>query len=69
MKEVVSRDVNFEKLASMIKTRIEIWADIKDQIDFIEQVPDYDINMYVHKKNKTNLENSLEVRKEVQPVL
>ena len=69
MKEVVSRDVNFEKLASMIKTRIEIWADIKDQIDFIEQVPDYDINMYVHKKNKTNLENSLEVLKEVQPLL
>ena len=69
MKEVVSRNVNFEKLASMIKTRIEIWADIKDQIDFIEQVPDYDINMYVHKKNKTNLENSLEVLKEVQPLL
>ena len=69
MKEVVSRDVNFEKLAAMIKTRIEIWADIRDQIDFIEQVPDYDINMYVHKKNKTNLENSLEVLKEVQPLL
>ena len=69
MKEVVSRDVNFEKLASMIKTRIEIWADIKDQIDFIEQVPDYDISMYVHKKNKTNLENSLEVLKEVQLLL
>ena len=65
---VVSRD-ELEKLASMIKTRIEIWADIKDQIDFIEQVPDYDINMYVHKKNKTNLENSLEVLKEVQPLL
>ena len=69
MKEVVSKDVNFEKLAAMIKTRIEIWADIKDQIDFIEQVPDYDINMYVHKKNKTNLENSLEVLKEVQLLL
>ena len=69
MKEVVSKDVNFEKLAAMIKTRIEIWADIKDQIDFIEQVPDYDISMYVHKKNKTNLENSLEVLKEVQFLL
>ena len=53
----------------MIKTRIEIFADIKDQIDFIEQVPDYDVSMYVHKKNKTNLENSLEVLKEVQPLL
>ena len=69
MKEVVSKDVNFEKLAAMIKTRIEIWADIKDQIDFIEQVPDYDISMYVHKKNKTNLENSLEVLREVQLLL
>lgn len=69
MKEVVSREVNFEKLAAMIKTRIEIWPDIKDQIDFVQEVPDYDINMYVHKKNKTNLENSLEILNEVLPIL
>ena len=69
MKEVVTKDVNFEKLAAMVKTRIEIWPDIKDQIDFIEAVPDYDLSMYVHKKNKTNLENSLEIISEVLPML
>ena len=69
MKEVVTKDVNFEKLAAMVKTRIEIWPDIRDQIDFIEAVPDYDLSMYVHKKNKTNLENSLEIISEVLPML
>jgi glutamyl-tRNA synthetase len=69
MKEVVTRDVNFEKLAAMVKTRIEIWPDIRDQIDFIQAVPDYDIQMYVHKKNKTNLENSLEILEAVLPKL
>ena len=53
----------------MIKTRIEVFPDIKDQIDFFEAVPDYDIEMYTHKKMKTNPENSLQLLKEVLPVL
>jgi glutamyl-tRNA synthetase len=32
-------------------------------------VPDYDLQMYVNKKNKTNLENSLEILREVLPLL
>lgn len=68
MKVVISRDMDFKKLASMIKTRIEVFTDIKDQIDFLEEVPDYDAEMYTHKKMKTNQETSLAVLKEVLPV-
>ena len=32
--------------------------DIPDNIDFIDELPEYDIKMYIHKKMKTNLENS-----------
>ena len=41
----------------------------EEQIDFFEAVPEYDTAMYCHKKMKTNEENSLEVLKEVLPLL
>ena len=69
MKSVVTRDVDFKKIAAMVKTRIEVFPDIKDQIDFIEAVPEYDVSMYTHKKMKTNAETSLAVLQEVLPVL
>ena len=52
----------------MIKTRIEVLPDIKDQIDFFEALPEYDIAMYTHKKMKTNAETSLEVLTEILPL-
>ena len=36
---------------------------------FFEAVPEYDTAMYCHKKMKTNEENSLEVLREVLPLL
>ena len=53
----------------MVKSRIEIFPDIAEQIDFFEAVPEYDTAMYCHKKMKTNEENSLEVLREVLPLL
>ena len=38
-------------------------------MDFIETLPEYDNELYCHKKMKTNLENSLESLKQVLPVL
>ncbi len=69
MKEVISADLDFKKIAAMVQTRIEILPDIKEQIDFFEAVPEYDVDMYTHKKMKTNPENSLQLLKEVKPVL
>ena len=69
MKNVIKKDFDFRKIASMIKTRIEVFTDIKDQIDFFEEVPEYSTDMYIHKKMKTNAENSLTLLQEVLPVL
>ena len=66
---VITKDLDKKKIALMTKTRIEVFPDIKDHIDFFEALPDYDINMYEHKKMKTNLETSLEVLEEVIPLL
>lgn len=69
IKEVITKDLDLKKIAAMVKTRIEIFPDIKDMIDFFEEVPEYDSEMYIHKKMKTTKESSLQVLKEIRPVL
>ena len=69
IKEVITKDYDLKKIAHMVQTRIEIFPDIKDQIDFFEEVPEYDVAMYTHKKMKTNAQTSLEVLQEILPVL
>ena len=64
MKEVITRDVDFKKIAAMVKKRIEVFTDIKEHIDFFQEVPEYSVDMYTHKKMKTNAETSLNVLKE-----
>ncbi|MDD3414158.1 MAG: glutamate--tRNA ligase [Lachnospiraceae bacterium] len=68
IKEVVSKPYDLRKIAALIKTRIEVFPDIKEHIDFFEELPEYDIEMYCHKKMKTNRESSLEVLQELLPV-
>ncbi len=68
IKEVITKDIDLKKIAAMVKTRIEVFPDIKDHIDFFEEVPEYDIEMYRHKKMKTTPESSLEVLKEMLPI-
>ena len=69
LKETIHRDLDLKKIAGMVKTRIEVFPDIKDLVDFFEAVPEYDSSMYVHKKMKTTEESSLTVLLEILPVL
>lgn len=69
IRAVIKKDLDLKKIAAMVKTRIEIFPDIAEHIDFFEELPEYDAAMYTHKKMKTNAETSLEVLKEVLPIL
>lgn len=69
IKEVITKDYDLRKIAALVQSRIEIYPDIKDLIDFFEAVPEYDTAIYTHKKMKTNEETSLAVLQEVLPVL
>ena len=68
IKEVIQKDLDLEKIAALVKTRIEVLPDIKEQIDFLAELPVYDLAMYVHKKMKTDQASSLEVLKELLPL-
>ena len=69
IKQVVTKDYDLKKIAALVQSRIEIFPDIAEHIDFFEEVPEYDIAMYTHKKMKTTPETSLPVLKEVLPTL
>ena len=69
IKEVITKDYDLKKIAHMVQTRTEIFPDIRDHIDFFEELPEYDVAMYTHKKMKTNAQTSLEVLQEILPVL
>lgn len=69
IQEVIHKDLDRKKIADLVKTRIETFLDIKDMIDFFEEIPDYDIAMYTHKKMKTDAEISLSILKEQLPLL
>ncbi|MDE5777169.1 MAG: glutamate--tRNA ligase [Lachnospiraceae bacterium] len=69
VEEVITRDVKIDAILKLVKTRIEVFPDIKEHIDFFEELPDYDIALYTHKKMKTNSENSLEILSEEYEVL
>ena len=69
LKKVITKELDFSKIAAMVKTRIEVFPDILEMVDFFETLPDYDPQMYCHKKMKTTKESALEVLKELLPVL
>ena len=69
LKDALTKELDLRKIAAMVKTRIEIFPDIKEMVDFFEELPEYDVTMYTHKKMKTGTESSLEVLQEILPIL
>ena len=69
LKEAVTKDYDLKKIAAMVKTRIEVFPDIPALVDFFEELPEYDMSMYAHKKMKTTPQSSLEVLRELLPIL
>ena len=49
-KESISTDA----VAGILQARCEKLSDIPEKIDFFEKLPDYDTELYVHKKSKTD---------------
>ena len=66
---VKNENIDLMKIAKLLHDRTEKFSDIPEQIDFIDALPEYDVDLYTHKKMKTNPENSLESLNHVLPVL
>ena len=62
-------DVNLLEIAKLLQARTEVLTEIPEQVDFFDEMPDYDLSLYVNKKMKTDETVSLESLKAVKPVL
>lgn len=67
--KTLTKEFDLRKIAAMVKTRIEVFPDISDQVDFFQELPEYSPAMYAHKKMKTTQESALEVLEELLPLL
>ena len=68
-RQAVKREIDYNMLSSLLHDRTEKFSDIPEQIDFIDAVPEYDNDLYVNKKMKTNEENSKQSLEAILPVL
>ncbi|MBQ8940269.1 MAG: glutamate--tRNA ligase [Firmicutes bacterium] len=69
LKESVHADIDLKMLAGFIQTRIGTFNDIAKMVDFVDVLPEYSPELYIHKKMKTTLENSLANLEKAVPVL
>ena len=69
MQDTIHKEMDFEKIAAMVKTRIELFSDIPAMVDFLEKMPEYETSLYCHKKMKTDEASSLKVLTELEPIL
>lgn len=56
---VKNENIDLHMLAGFIQTRIGTFNDIAEMVDFVDELPDYSVDLYTHKKMKTNPEISV----------
>jgi len=60
--------IDVAAVAAILQQRTEQLTDIPEKIDFFDALPDYDPELYIHKKSKTDIPGSLEMLKKILPV-
>ncbi len=66
---IANPSIDLKAVAALVQPRCEVLTDIPGRIDFFDQLPDYDLELYVHKKSKTTRENALSSLQAAVPVL
>ena len=55
-------------IAALLQQRTELLTDIPEKLDFFDVLPDYDTELFTHKKSKSDAASSLEVLQKILPV-
>lgn len=67
--KALTRNVELKRISELLQSRVEVLSEIPEYVDFFENVLEYDVSMYAHKKMKTTVEGSLETLRGLVPVL
>jgi glutamyl-tRNA synthetase len=66
---VKNPSIDTGEIAALLQPRCEKLTDIPEKIDFFDALPEYDNELYIHKKSKTDEAISLQMLEAVLPVL
>ena len=66
---VKRKDVNRTALAKMVQSRVATLDDIPEMLDFIDNLPEYDTTLYIHKKSKCDETIARDVLAKIAPRL
>ncbi len=55
-------------IAALLQQRTELLTEIPEKLDFFDELPDYDIELFTHKKSKSDAASSLEALQKILPV-
>ena len=55
-------------IAALLQQRTEVLTEIPEKLDFFDALPDYDTELFVHKKSKSDKVSSLEMLERMIPV-
>ena len=65
----VHTPIDKQLLCANLQPRCEVLGEIGEQLDFFDQMPDYELTLYANKKQKTTPETALEALTALVPVL
>ncbi len=64
---VKSENYSAADIAALLQQRTEVLTDIPEKLDFFDTLPEYDAELFVHKKSKSTRESALKVLDEIIP--
>ena len=56
-------------IAALLQQRTEVLTDIPEKVDFFDELPEYDTELFVHKKSKSDKDSSRDVLEKIVPIL
>ena len=68
-KVLAGKGIDYARLAELTQPRTEVFNQLPEMVSFLAEMPDFDLELYTHKKMKTNPEVALASLQLVQPVL
>ena len=61
--------IDASAVAALLQQRTEVLTEIPEKVDFFDALPDYDAELFVHKKSKSDLASSKQMLEAVIPAL
>ena len=55
-------------IAALLQQRTEVLTDIPEKVDFFDELPEYDTELFVHKKSKSDTDRSRDVLQKIIPI-